>query len=140
MIHAVVLACVLWQAAPARPEGTDADGLTPLMRAAARGDVTTVTTLVAGGADVNATHAELRLSPLMFAAYFGHDAVVRRLLDAGARANVKDAAGASAADWATAGDHAATTDALTKAGAQLNPFLNVGVMPFALMDKAAAPR
>ena len=28
----------------------------------------------------------------------------------------------------------------TKAGAQLNPFLNVGVMPFALMDKAAGKR
>ncbi len=36
--------------------------------------------------------------------------------------------------------HAATADALTKAGAQLKPFLNVGMLPFALMDKAAASR
>jgi ankyrin repeat protein len=141
-MQALVLAIVLSQAASALPAGAgaDADGLTPLMRAAARGDVNAVTALVAAGADVNGTHAELRLSPLMFAAYFGHGPVVRALLDAGARANHKDTAGASAADWATAGDQAATADTLTRAGAQLNPFLNVGVMPFALMDKAALPR
>lgn len=122
------------------PAAVDANGLTGLMRAAARGDVSAVTALVSAGGDVNTPHAELRVSALMFAAYFGKDAVVRLLIEQGAKANLKDAAGASAADWATAGDHAATTDVLTKAGAQLNPFLNVGVLPFALMDKAAAPR
>ncbi len=122
------------------PAAVDADGLTGLMRAAARGDVSAVTALVSAGGDVNTPHAELRVSALMVAAYFGKDAVVRLLIEQGAKANLKDAAGASAADWATAGDHAATTDVLTKAGAQLNPFLNVGVLPFALMDKAAAPR
>ncbi len=134
----VMLAWMLLQA-PA-PAAVDADGLTALMRAAARGDASAVTALVAAGGDVNTPHAELRVSPLMFAAYFGKDAVVRLLLDKGATANAKDAAGASAADWATAGDHSATTDLLTRAGAQLNPFLNVGVLPFALMDKAAAAR
>ena len=134
----VMLAWLLLQA-PA-PAAVDGDGLTALMRAAARGDLSAVTALVAAGADVNAPQAELRLSPLMFAAYFGKDAIVRLLIEKGASANLKDAAGASAADWATAGDHPATTDLLTKAGAQLNPFLNVGVLPFALMDKAAAPR
>ena len=134
----VMLAWMLLQA-PA-PTAVDADGLTALMRAAARGDVTAVSALVAAGADVNTAHEELRLSPLMFAAYFGKNAAVRLLLEQGAKANLKDAAGASAADWATAGDHPATTDLLTKAGAQLNPFLNVGVLPFALMDKAATPR
>ncbi len=133
----VALTCMLFQA-PA--VAVDADGLTGLMRAAARGDVSAVTALVSPGSDVNAGHAELRLTALMFAAYFGKDAVVRALLDKGAKANMKDANGASAADWATAGDHAATADALTKAGAQLNPFLNVGMLPFALMDKAAASR
>ena len=131
-----MLTCVALQT----PAAADADGLTRLMRAAARGDAGAVTALVAAGADVNGLHADFRVSALMFAAYFGRDAVVRVLLEKGARANQKDAAGASAADWATAGDRAATTDLLTKAGAQLNPFLNVGVMPFALMDKAAAPR
>ena len=134
----VMLAWMLLQA-PA-PAAVGADGLTALMRAAARGDAAAVTALVSAGADVNTPHEELRMSPLMFAAYFGKDAVVRVLLEKGAKANLKDAAGASAADWATAGDHPTTTDLVTTAGAQLNPFLNVGVLPFALMDKAAAPR
>jgi ankyrin repeat protein len=116
---------------------TDADGLTPLMRAAARGDAAQVRSLVEGGADVNLAHAELRITPLMFAAYSGHDAVVQLLLEKGARANAKDAAGASAADWASQGGHEPTADRLGKAGAQLNPFLNVGILPFGLMDKAA---
>jgi uncharacterized protein len=119
------------------PTATDADGLTALMRAAARGDAAGVTTIVAGGADVNAVHDDTRLAPLMFAAYFGHDAVVRLLLEKGAQANLKDATGASAADWAAQGGHDATAEVLTKAGAQMNPFLNVGVLPFALMDRAA---
>ena len=138
MILTVVLACIVWQA-PAQA-AVDADGLTGLMRAAARGDPSAVSAFVSAGADVNAQHAELRLSALMFAAYFGRDAVVRVLLEKGARANLKDATGASAADWATAGDRAATADLLITAGAQLNPFLNVGLLPFALMDKAAGPR
>jgi uncharacterized protein len=119
------------------PAGADADGLTPLMRAAARGDVTAVTAALTAGADVNGAHAETRLTALMFAAYFGHEAAARLLLDKGAQPNLKDATGASAADWASTGSHEATATLLQKAGAQLNPFLNVGVLPFALMDKAA---
>lgn len=131
-ILAICLALTVVQA----PAGADADGLTPLMRAAARGDVAAVTAAL-GGTDVNAAHAEARLTPLMFAAYFGHDAVVRLLLDRGATANLKDATGASAADWASTASHEGTATLLQKAGAQLNPFLNVGVLPFGLMDKAA---
>lgn len=129
----LVLAVTLmaWQA-PA----LDGDGLTPLMRAAARGDTAVVTALVVGGADVNAAHALLKLTPLMFAAYGGHDAAVQVLLERGATPNVKDASGASAADWASQGGHEGAATVLAKAGAQLNPFLNVGVLPFALMDAA----
>lgn len=132
VILALCVALMSWQVA-----APDGDGLTPLMRAAARGDITTVTSQVAGGADVNGAHAQLRLTPLMFAAYGGHDAVVRLLLDKGATTNLKDANGASAADWASQGGHQRTAEVLTKAGAQLNPFLNVGVLPFGLMDTAA---
>lgn len=133
MLAALAVLLVVAQTSPA----TDGDGLTPLMRAAARGDTSAVTTLVAGGAAVNAVHDDTRLTPLMFAAYFGHDAAVRLLLDKGAQANLKDATGASAADWAGQGGHDTTATVLQKAGAQMNPFLNVGVLPFALMDKAA---
>lgn len=131
-----ILAFCLTLAAVQGPAGADADGLTPLMRAAARGDVAAVTSAL-DAADVNTAHAEARLTPLMFAAYFGHDAVVRLLLDKGAAANLKDATGASAADWASTASHEGTATILQKAGAQLNPFLNVGVLPFGLMDKAA---
>ena len=131
MIIAILLSLVASQAL------ADTNGLTPLMRAAARGDAAQVTTLVAAGADVNLAHAEVRLTPVMFAAYFGHDAVVQLLLEKGARANAKDGAGASAVDWAAQGGHQAVAARLTKAGGQLNPFLNVGALPFGLMDLAA---
>lgn len=131
MILAVLLTVTALQ------PSTDADGLTPLMRAAARGDVAEMTTLLAGGADVNQAHADARITPLMLAAYFGRDAAVAWLLEKGASANLKDAAGASAADWASQNGHDAVADRLGKAGAQMNPFLNVGILPFALMDKAA---
>lgn len=131
VIVALCVAVLTWQAPAA-----DAEGLTALMRGAARGDIATVTAQVAGGADVNGAHLELRLTPLMFAAYGGHDAVVRLLLEKGATPNLKDANGASAADWASQGGHDAIAGVLTKAGAQLNPFLNVGMLPFSLMDTA----
>ncbi|MGE0359130.1 MAG: ankyrin repeat domain-containing protein [Vicinamibacterales bacterium] len=118
-------------------DAPDGDGLTALMRAAARGDAAAVTGLLGKGADVNRQAAGTRLTALMCAGYFGRDDVVKTLLARGARADLKDASGASAADWASAGSRAATEALLAKAGSQLNPFLNVGVMPFALMDKAA---
>jgi len=132
VILALCVALLAWQA-PA----VDADGLTPLMRAAARGDTATVVSLLQSGAGPDDAHAQLRLTPLMFAAYGGHDAAVRLLLEKGATPNLKDANGASAADWASQGGHEGTAGVLTKAGAQLNPFLNVGLLPFALMDTAA---
>lgn len=118
-------------------DATDGDGLTALMRAAARGDAAAVSGLLAKGADVNRQAAGTRLTALMCAAYFGQDGVVKALLARGAKPDLKDASGASAADWASAGSRAGTEAVLAKAGSQLNPFLNVGVMPFALMDKAA---
>jgi ankyrin repeat protein len=123
--------------APPGVDTPDADGLTALMRAAARADTAALQALVAKGASLDHQTEGTRLTALMCAAYFGHTDIVRTLLARGAKPDLKDASGASAADWASAGSHAATVDVLAKAGSQLNPFLNVGVMPFALMDKAA---
>lgn len=135
MILAVTLvAFVLAQPAV---DAADADGLTALMRAAARGDVRQVSDLLAKGVDVDVQTAGARLSALMCAAYFGHVDVVKALLARRAKPDLKDAAGASAADWASTGSHDAAAEVLIKAGSQLNPFLNVGVLPFGLMDKAA---
>ena len=135
-LYALLLVFATWQA-PSAVDAPDGDGLTALMRAAARADAAAVSALLAKGADVNRQAEGTRLSALMCAAYFGHAETVKMLLAKGATPDLKDASGASAADWASAGSHAAATDLLTKAGAQLNPFLNLGVMPFGLMDKAA---
>jgi ankyrin repeat protein len=135
-LSALVLAVVLSQATSS-VDAPDADGLTALMRAAARADAEAVEALVAKGAVLDHQAEGTRLTALMCAAYFGHTGIVKTLLARGAKPDLKDASGASAADWASAGSHAATADVLAKAGSQLNPFLNLGVMPFALMDKAA---
>lgn len=133
----IVILLALAAAQSSGVDAPDADGLTALMRAAARGDAAAVTGLAGKGADVNRQAAGTRITALMCAAYFGHTEAVKTLLARGAKADLKDASGASAADWAAAGSHDAAGDLLAKAGSQLNPFLNIGVMPFALMDKAA---
>ncbi len=57
------------------------------------------------GTDVDTAHAQLRVMPLMFAAYGGRDATVRLLLEKGATPDLEDASGASAVDWASQGGH-----------------------------------
>jgi ankyrin repeat protein len=133
---ALALVLALWQT-PSVVDAADADGLTALMKAAARADAPAVHALIAKGANVDHQAEGTRLTALMCAAYFGHTAIVTTLLARGATPDLKDASGASAADWAGAASRGAAGDVLAKAGSQLNPFLNVGVMPFALMDKAA---
>lgn len=115
----------------------DPDGLTPLMRAAARGDLAQVAALLDKGADPNATTPAQRVSALMCAAYFGRVEVIKALLVKGAKLEQKDAQGAAAVDWAALGDHPELEKTLTGPGAALNPFLNTGLMPIWLMDKAA---
>lgn len=115
----------------------DPDGLTPLMRAAARGDVKQVTALLDSGADPNAITTAQRVTALMCAAYFGHTAVITALIAKGAKIEQKDAQGAAAVDWAALGDHPELEKVLTGPGVALNPFLNTGLMPMWLMDKAA---
>jgi ankyrin repeat protein len=115
----------------------DPDGLTPLMRAAARGDVTQVTALLATGADPNAITTAQRVTALMCAAYFGRADVITVLIAGGATIEQKDAQGAAAVDWAALGDHPDLEKVLTGPGVALNPFLNTGLMPMWLMDKAA---
>ena len=115
----------------------DPDGITPLMRAAARGQAGELNGLLAKGADVDARTTEQRVTALMFAAYFGHADAVKALLTKGARLNLKDAQGAAAVDWASLGGHPELEKSLTGPGAALNPFLNTGQMPIWLMDKAA---
>ena len=76
----------------------DPDGLTPLMRGAARGDLAQVNALLAKGADPNAITPEQRVTALMCAAYFGRVEVIKALLAKGAKLEQKDAQGAAAVD------------------------------------------
>jgi ankyrin repeat protein len=115
----------------------DPDGLTPLMRAAARGDTKQVAALLAKGADPNATTTPQRVTALMCAAYFGRVDVIKALVANGAKIELKDAQGAAAVDWAALGDHPELETLLTGPNVALNPFLNTGIMPMWLMDKAA---
>jgi len=117
----------------------DPDGLTPLMRAAARGDAAQVTALLDKGADPNAVTPAQRVTALMCASYFGHTGVIRTLVARGASIAQKDAQGAAAVDWAALGDHPELEKTLTGPNVALNPFLNTGLMPMWLMDKAAEP-
>jgi ankyrin repeat protein len=115
----------------------DPDGLTPLMRAAARGDAAQVTALLDKGADPNAVTPAQRITALMCASYFGHTGVINVLMARGASIAQKDAQGAAAVDWAALGDHPELEKTLTGPNVALNPFLNTGLMPMWLMDKAA---
>ncbi|MEW6323470.1 MAG: fumarylacetoacetate hydrolase family protein [Acidobacteriota bacterium] len=128
------------QAQPPQVSVPDGDGLTALMRAAARGDAAAVRALLAQGADPNVAGDPQRVTALMCAAYFGHAEVVQLLVARGARLDVKDATGAAAVDWAAVAGHAALEPLLTGPTASLNPFLNTGLLPFWLMDKAAGKR
>jgi ankyrin repeat protein len=114
----------------------DQDKLTPLMRAAARSDLKDVNALLAKGANPNVRSSEQNITALMFAAYFGHVDVIKALVARGAQIELKDAAGAAAADWAAVGGHADLEPMLTGKGVSLNPFLNIGALPLAFMDRA----
>ena len=125
------------ESAPAAAQAAaDPDGLTPLMRASARGDVAQVTRLLASGADPNGATPAQRVTALMCAAYFGHAPVIKALIEKGAKIEIKDAQGAAAVDWAALGDHPELEKTLTGPGVALNPFINA-TMPIWLMDKAA---
>jgi ankyrin repeat protein len=119
-------------------DAEDATQLTQLMRAAARGDLKAVERLLDQKADPNVRSSGEHLTALMFAAYHGHTAVAKALVAKGARLDLKDDAGAAAVDWAAFADHKELAKLLSGKGAALNPFLNVGTLPLATMEKAAA--
>ena len=69
-----------------------------LIRAAEGGDTDAVKSLLAQGADVNASTIG-RQTALMRAAFFGHCGVVRVLLDEGADVHARDRLGLTAREW-----------------------------------------
>lgn len=94
-------------------------GITPLMRAADSGSVSTVSALLAKGAELNAVDVR-HMTPLIYAVA-GERAnldIVRRLIAAGADLNIKDVYGDTALDWARKFANPEIISALQSAGAQ----------------------
>ena len=118
----------------ARVEEVDADGLTPLHRAAGMGSVASVEHLLAFGADLNCKkrrsrdvysipgmgHAPDEFTALYIACLSGKAAVVRKLLDKGASIDDKAQDGTTSLLAATRGGHAAVVNILLEAGADPN--------------------
>ena len=118
----------------------DAQKVTPLMRAAAVGDLKQVTALLAKGADPNLQSSANGVTALMCAAYFGHLQVVQALVAKDARLDQKDRNGGGAVDWAVAGEREQVDQWLESKGATINPFLNLFSFPVAFMDLAAGKK
>ena len=68
----------------------------PLHKAAVNGTTVEVIKLIAGGADINEKKAFSKKTPLMYAASYGRQDVVRVLLSKGAAVNNKDTLGNTA--------------------------------------------
>lgn len=88
-----------------------------LCEAARTGDVSTLTSLIAVGADVS-YFDDANLNPLMHAAKHGHADAVRLLLSHGAPWNAITPTGISAGDFAMENSHQDAFDVLLNAGVQ----------------------
>ncbi len=118
----------------------DPQQLTPLIRAAARGNLQEVNALLGKGADPNVQSSHQGITAMMCAAYFGHLEVVKALVAKGARLDQKDRNGGGAVDWAVAGERDDVDQWLESKGATINPFLNLFSFPVAFMDLAAGKK
>jgi len=68
-----------------------------------------------------------KVTPLMYGACMGHDAVVERLLSLGADVDRRDRNGSSAAHWACSFQSPSTLALLLDAGASLNAWYGNGL-------------
>jgi ankyrin repeat protein len=104
----------------------DSTQRTALMFASTGPDVATVEAILKAGADVNATDSHENWTPLMFAAAEGHRAVVEKLLDYGARTDLRDTDGDGALEFATSNRHPEVVELLR---ARSNPGGNAKPAP-----------
>jgi Raf kinase inhibitor-like YbhB/YbcL family protein len=96
----------------------DADGVTPLMRAASAGRADMVSLLLSRSADANAKTTG-GVTPLMMASLGGYVSAMRPLIAAKADVNVKDNQGRTALMAASSSGEAAAVEALLGAGADV---------------------
>ncbi len=90
-----------------------------LMQAAHDGQLDEVERIVAAGVDVDVADSDYR-TPVMFAAFNGHSAVVAFLHEHGAVINTKDINGRTPLLYASSGPFPGTVDYLLKNGAEVD--------------------
>ena len=131
---------------------SNADGVTALMLAGAKGYRDLVDMLLSKGARADAATKEDKVTALMMAANWGHTPVVDLLLDKGANLSTEDGGKRTVLDWAGMDESVKPEDSkalqrhLKEKGAKeskqqgaLGLFLSVGSMPKlgALLERAA---
>jgi ankyrin repeat protein len=118
-----------WHADPnARTNAANPHSLTPLQKAAEKGDLHVVTALVAAGARVNDTGGAGR-TPIHYALP-GHLDMMRLLIEKGADVNLRDSEGASPLDDAVWNGNLDAAAVLIAHGARLNePDTQTGATP-----------
>jgi ankyrin repeat protein len=113
----------------------DRVGTTPLMVAAAFGNVDVAEALLDAGANPNAHDAANGTAPLHFAALAGHAAIVRLLLGRGAAIAIRDGHGESPLHYAAYYNRGAMIEALAAFGADLDARDHAGMTPFDLASR-----
>ncbi len=98
--------------------GADISPNRMLLKGAQLGDIDILNDALAIGADVNVQAADR--TALIWAATFGYDAIVDRLINAGAELNVQDSGGHTALMWAAMSRRDAIVDRLINAGVDLH--------------------
>ena len=85
--------------------------------------------LLEAGADANKAVINSGLTPLHIAAHYGHEAVVKVLLESGVDANMASDKGVTPLQMATQGGQPAVVKVLLEAGADANKASNTGCTP-----------
>src|ERR1700674_5415018 len=99
----------------------------PLMRAAAEGDTSRVSSLIQQGENVN--QADRGFTPLLAATQLGRIETARLLIEKGADVHARDPAGHTALEFAAHGGHLELCKMLVDRGAQLDAADEVGATP-----------
>ncbi len=105
------------------------EGLTPLHQAAYSGNIEVVELLIGQGVEINAHAKRSAWTPIFFASLRGHRNIAARLIEAGARIDIKDMRGRSAFHIAALRGHANLVDLFYHNGARINQRDDLGMTP-----------
>jgi cytohesin len=116
------------EASQPEPPTTKAPDIS-IWEAAATGNIEAVKQHLAAGTDVNARHKSGGLTPLHFAAYYGHEEIVELLITKGANVNAKEEKGWTPLHFAAYYGHEEIVELLITKGANVNAKANDGRTP-----------